>query len=228
MRVAIIDYGAGNLRSVQKALACAGLEADIVERPESLSKAAAIVLPGVGAFGPAMARLRERGFDVTILEMVTSGVPLLGLCLGMQLLFEESLENGLHRGLGLLPGRVERLPAGLKVPHMGWNQLNIQQPAPFLEGLPNGSYVYFVHSYYAVPREKSIVSATTTYGVEIPAVVGRGVIWGCQFHPEKSSVTGLKILSNFRRWLHKYSGAGDWQRSLSICPGVRDVDHPSH
>lgn len=203
MRVAIIDYGAGNLRSVQKALACVGLDAEIVDRPSPLAGVDAVILPGVGAFGPAVAKLRNRGFDGVIRDVVSRGAPLLGLCLGMQLLFEESTEDGFHRGLGLLPGRVERLPGGLKIPHMGWNQLDIRRPAPLLENLPNGSYVYFVHSYYAVPGEEGIVSATTTYGVEIPAVVGRGVIWGCQFHPEKSSKVGLQILSNFRRWLER-------------------------
>jgi glutamine amidotransferase len=201
--IAIVDYGVGNLRSVQKALEQVGVDATVTSRPADLGAAQGIVLPGVGAFGDGMASLRARGLAEPVLDQVAGGKPLLGICLGMQMLFEESDEMGQHAGLGLLPGRVVRFtdPA-LKVPHVGWNRLHVRQdvrPHPLLAGIAPGSYAYFVHSYYVVPAEKGDVLASTEYGVEFASVVGRGQVWGAQFHPEKSQEVGLGILANFAR-----------------------------
>lgn len=197
--IAIVDYGVGNLRSVQKALERVGAEALVTGDPGALHAAQGVVLPGVGAFGDGMARLRARGFFEPVLRQVEAKKPLLGICLGMQLLFEESEEMGRHRGLGLLPGKVLRFPGGdLKVPHVGWNQLQVSQD-PLLVGIADGSYAYFVHSYYVATAEAGDVLATTGYGVRFAAVVGRGYVWGAQFHPEKSQEVGLRLLQNFAR-----------------------------
>ena len=199
--IAIVDYGIGNLRSVEKALLRVGAEARVTADPAMLDAARGIVLPGVGAFGDGMARLRARQLVDPVLHQVEKGKPLLGICLGMQLLFKESDEMGLHRGLGLLPGRVVRFPEGeLKVPHIGWNQLWQGSPCPemaLLEGIPRGAHAYFVHSYYAAPGESGDVLAKTDYGFEFASVVGRGRIFGAQFHPEKSQDVGLRLLGNF-------------------------------
>ena len=199
--IAIVDYGIGNLRSVEKALQRVGAEAGVTADPGVLDAAHGIVLPGVGAFGDGMAHLRARRLVDPVLRQVERGKPLLGICLGMQLLFEESDEMGLHRGLGLLPGRVVRFPEGeLKVPHIGWNQLWRAKPGPemaLLEDIPHGAHAYFVHSYYAAPEEPGDVLARTDYGIEFAAVVGRGRIFGAQFHPEKSQDVGLRLLKNF-------------------------------
>jgi glutamine amidotransferase len=195
--IAIADYGVGNLRSVQKALERVGATAVVTGDPAVLDVARGVVLPGVGAFGDAMANLRARRLLAPVLRQVDREKPLLGICLGMQLLFEESEEMGRHRGLGLLPGRVVRFPEGdLKVPHIGWNQLQMVGGA-VLEGTADGAYAYFVHSYYVAAEEPGDVLATTEYGVEFAAVVGRGKIWGAQFHPEKSQEVGLRLLKNF-------------------------------
>ncbi len=199
--IAIVDYGAGNLHSIRQALARLALDARIVEAPAALRDAAALVVPGDGAFGPAAARLRALGWDERIREHVRAGRPFLGICLGMQLLFDESEEDGRHAGLGIVPGRVVRLPDTVKVPHIGWNRLRVVRPSPLLAGVATGAYVYFVHSYYAVPADPAVVAATAPYGVEVPAVVGRGNLWTTQFHPEKSGAVGVRMLQNIARWM---------------------------
>ncbi len=195
--IAIIDYGMGNLHSVEKALQKVGAQTAIVAEPEGIKEAEALILPGVGAFGKGMENLHQRGFPQVVREWVAAGKPLLGICLGLQLLFEESEEMGIHEGLGLLPGRVMRFQGPLKVPHIGWNQIHPVQPSPILEGITDGSYAYFVHSYYAQPADPTVVLATTDYGVEFASVVGKGNVFGLQFHPEKSQAVGLRILRNF-------------------------------
>jgi glutamine amidotransferase len=207
--IAIVDYGAGNLHSIQRALERQGLGVRITDAPSSLENTQAVVVPGDGAFGPAMARLRALGFDDPLRAYVRSGRPFLGVCLGMQVLFEYSEEDGVHKGLGLFPGGVVRLPPEVKVPHMGWNQLRLLRPSPLLEGLRSGAEVYFVHSFYAVPEDASLVAAITEYGVDIAAVVGRENIWATQFHPEKSGSIGIRMLENFARWA---VGAGTSRR----------------
>jgi glutamine amidotransferase len=207
--IAVVDYGAGNLRSIQKALERQGLQVRLIDAPDGLEEADALVVPGDGAFGPAMARFRSQGFADRIRAFVDSGRPFLGVCLGMQLLFEESEEDGLHRGLGLLPGRVVRLSGGVKIPHMGWNALRLLRPSPLLDGCATGEYVYFIHSYHAVPADPDLIAATADYGGQVAAVVGRGNIWATQFHPEKSGGVGIRMLANFARWA---AGAGAARR----------------
>ena len=197
--IAIVDYGMGNLRSVQKALELLGAEAVVTDDPALLDAAQGVILPGVGAFGDAEKNLKTRQLAAPVLRQVEKQKPLLGICLGMQLLFDESEEMGHHQGLGLLPGRVVRFPEGeLKVPHIGWNQLHGARGAP-LEGIAPEAYAYFVHSYYVAAEEPSDVLATTEYGVDFASVVARGLIWGAQFHPEKSQEVGLRLLENFSR-----------------------------
>ncbi|MBI5033649.1 MAG: imidazole glycerol phosphate synthase subunit HisH [Chloroflexi bacterium] len=195
--IAIIDYGMGNLRSVQKAFEKIGVTARIVPFPRDIEKASGIVLPGVGAFGQAMENLRAIGWDVALRDAVKRGVPFIGICLGMQLLFESSEEMGQHEGLGILRGEVKRFDGSLKVPQMGWNQMHIRQSSPLLRDVAEGSYAFFVHSYYCAPRDPSIVLATTDYGIDFASVVGSGNVFGAQFHPEKSQAVGLKMLENF-------------------------------
>lgn len=188
----------GNLRSVQKAFEQVGFPAEIVRRPEALATAPAVVLPGVGAFGDAMANLQEMGMVGAIRQAVQQGKPFLGICLGQQLLFESSEEFGHTAGLGLLPGQVRKFPAGeLKVPHMGWNQIAIQKDCPLLRDVPDKSYFYFVHSYYVDPTESALTAALTEYGLPFASIVSRDQVFGIQFHPEKSSTMGLRILENF-------------------------------
>ncbi len=199
--LAVIDYGAGNLRSVIHALDYLGVESMRVARsPHELKSASKIILPGVGAFGAGMQKLREGGMIQPIRDAVHAGVPYLGICLGMQFLFDYSDEMGIHEGLGLLPGHVTRFPEtmGLKVPHMGWNQLQVRRPDSVLAGqiLPN-SYAYFVHSYYCVPNDPTDTVLIVNYGIDFTAAVQRENILGVQFHPEKSQRTGLQILTNF-------------------------------
>ena len=195
--IGIIDYGVGNLFSLRSSFAALGAEAFVSGDPAELRKADRLILPGVGAFGDAAQKLRDSGLDVFVREQAASGKPLMGICLGMQLLFEKSYEYGEHEGLGLLKGQVVgmsgRLPADLKIPHMGWNALELTKPAKLLE---NGSYVYFVHSFYAENCADSI-AAITDYGVPITAAVEKDNIFGCQFHPEKSGNVGLAILKKF-------------------------------
>lgn len=195
--IAIVDYGIGNLRSVEKALQHVGACVQVTADPAALEAAQGVVLPGVGAFGDGTAQLRARGFVGPLEAVAAAGKPLLGICLGMQLLFGESEEMGRFAGLGLLPGRVRRFSAGLKVPHIGWNQVHIVRPSPLLEGVAQDSYAYFVHSYYADPAEESTVLATTDYGGAYASIVGRGRLFGLQFHPEKSQEVGLQMLRNF-------------------------------
>ncbi len=203
--IVIVDYGVGNLRSVQKGLERVGAEAVVSDHAAVLDAAQGVILPGVGAFGDGMDNLVARRLVEPVLRQVEAGKPLLGICLGMQLLFDESEEMGQHQGLGLLPGRVVRFPEGdLKVPHIGWNQL-VGIRGPVLEGIRDESYAYFVHSYYALPQEPADVLATTEYGFDFASVVGRGKVWGVQFHPEKSQEVGLRLLENFA-WL---VGKGD-------------------
>ena len=195
-RVAIVDYGLGNLRSVQKALEKVGAEASITSSPADLDHVDGIVLPGVGAFRDAIRNIRS--FESPLKENVEAGIPLLGICLGLQLLFTESTEGGAFSGLDIFHGRVVRLPTTVKIPHMGWNRLQIVDRDTFLtEDVPNGVYVYFVHSYYANVEAEGLIKAYTEYGVSIPAIVAEGNVVATQFHPEKSGATGLKLLSNF-------------------------------
>lgn len=196
--IAIIDYGAGNLRSVRNTLTYLGADVRTVRTPDELDGAAKIVLPGVGAFGRGMAALDAAGFIAPLKEAAAQGVPLIGICLGMQFLFEESDELGRTAGLGLLPGRVTRFPAtGPKVPHIGWNQLHHRRDDPLLAGVADGAYAYFVHSYYADAGDPADVLATTDYGIDFASVVRRGNICGIQPHPEKSQAVGRQILRNF-------------------------------
>lgn len=196
---AIIDYDAGNLRSVEKALLALGEEALVSRDPDVILGAERVILPGVGAFGDAMEKLRQYGLIEVIRRAAESGKPFLGICLGLQLMFESSEESPGVEGLGLLAGRILRLPGGegLKIPHMGWNSLEIAEGSRLFSGVPQGSYVYFVHSYYLRAEDPSDVAASTEYGVRIHAAVERGNVCACQFHPEKSGEVGLKILRNF-------------------------------
>ncbi len=197
--VAIIDYDAGNIKSVQKALAKLGQEAEITSEAEKILAADRIILPGVGAFGDAMQNLRARGLDGVIHRAVDAGIPFLGICLGQQLLFERSDEAPGVEGLGILEGEILRIPAakGLKIPHMGWNSLHLSHGGRLFRGVEEQSYVYFVHSYYLKARDGDIIKASTEYGVEIHASVEKDNVFACQFHPEKSGGAGLRILGNF-------------------------------
>ncbi|HEX8474735.1 MAG TPA: imidazole glycerol phosphate synthase subunit HisH [Pyrinomonadaceae bacterium] len=198
-RVAIIDYGVGNLRSVEKAFAAAGCEAVVSADERVLRAAERLVLPGVGAFRACMRALGERGFDDLVRERVAQGTPLLGVCVGMQMLFEESEEFGLTRGFGFLRGRVRRFEESLgRVPHVGWNQVRIRGGGhPLVEGLEDEAFFYFVHSYYCEARDETVVVGATDYGVTYASVVAHGAICGVQFHPEKSQSGGLRLLRNF-------------------------------
>ncbi len=195
--IAIVDYGMGNLRSVQKGFGRVGYEASITSSPRQVSSADGIVLPGVGAFGDAMDNLREAGLIDPIVKAVSDGVPFLGICLGLQLLFSGSEELGAHRGLGLLPGRVRRFPDGQRVPQIGWNQIQIQRETALLSGVPDGAFFYFVHSYYVEPSRAEDTVATTEYGIDYVSIAGNERVFGVQFHPEKSQDAGLKLLQNF-------------------------------
>jgi len=201
--IAIVDYGMGNLRSVEKAIARAGVATLVTSDPAKILAARGVVLPGVGAFGACMENLESRGLAATMREAVASGRPFLGICLGLQLLFEESEEFGPIRGLGVLPGRVVRFAGpsfdGLKIPQMGWNQLRIRRAVAELEGIGDEPYVYFVHSYYVVPSNADLTVASTDYGLEFAAAIAWKNVFACQFHPEKSQAIGLRILENFVR-----------------------------
>ena len=194
--IAVIDYGAGNLKSVTKALDHLGYANTIVSRPEELELADGMILPGVGAFPMCMAALRKSGMDQAILQQAGKK-PLLGICLGMQMLLDSSTEMGGDQGLGLIPGTVEKIETNLKLPHIGWNSLNIVNPNPLTAGLSDGDYVYFVHSFCAKVKNSEDLALTTDYGTTVTAMIARGNVFGCQFHPEKSGPVGMTILRNF-------------------------------
>lgn len=198
--IAIVDYGAGNLRNVKHALDLLEIDSNITDNPDDLAEAKGIILPGVGAFGHAMTQLREKGFDRKIKEEVGSGKPLLGICLGMQLLFDRSYEHGEHAGLGFIPGEIVEFKPDLKVPHMGWNELEITnhyREHPMTNSIQDGDYVYFVHSYFAKPKEEKDILFSTHYGDTFTSAVMKNHIVGMQFHPEKSSSVGIQLLKNF-------------------------------
>ncbi|MCF2970651.1 imidazole glycerol phosphate synthase subunit HisH [Synechococcus sp. Nb3U1] len=200
VRLAVIDYDAGNLHSACKGLEHAGAEVHLIESPAGLEKFDGVVLPGDGAFDPAMQQLQERGFSEPIREAVQRGQPFLGICIGLQVLFEGS-EEGVEPGLRIVPGRVRRFRSemGLRIPHMGWNQLQFTQAnSPLWSGIPDGAWAYFVHSYHGVPSDPSWVAATVQHGTQtVVAAIARGTLWATQFHPEKSGPHGLKMLQNF-------------------------------
>lgn len=197
--IAIIDYDAGNIKSVEKAMQFLGQEVKITDRPDEILAADKVILPGVGAFGDAMRNLKERGLDTVIHQVIEKRTPFLGICLGLQLLFERSEESPGVEGLGILPGEILRIPAaeGLKIPHIGWNSLHLEHQGRLFEGIEEQAYVYFVHSYYLKAKEESYVKASTEYGTHIHASVEKENVFACQFHPEKSGEVGLKILNNF-------------------------------
>lgn len=196
--ILVVDYGMGNLRSVSKALEKVGAKVRISSAPEDILRADKLIVPGVGAFKDAMAELKSRRLISPIKKFVETGKPFLGLCLGLQLIFSKSEEGGLIKGLDLIKGKVVRFRSKkLKIPHMGWNQIELRAKCPLLTGVPEGAYVYFVHSYYAVPEDKKYVAAWTDYGIKFPSVIWSDNIYATQFHPEKSQGLGLKILRNF-------------------------------
>jgi glutamine amidotransferase len=197
--IAIIDYQMGNLRSVQKGFEKVGHEATITSDPDVLTRAQKIVLPGVGAFRDAIAEIKRRALVEPIRTAIDAGKPFLGICLGLQLLFDVGYEDGVHEGLGILRGEVVRfqVPHDYKVPHMGWNQLAFRRPAPLLAGLPDGTYCYFVHSYYVVPRDAGVVATETDYPTPFCSMIWRDNLFATQFHPEKSQRQGLAMLKNF-------------------------------
>lgn len=199
--ISIIDYGMANLRSVQKGFESVGASAEIISKPEQIRSASRIVLPGVGAFADAVRTLREHDLVPAILEHIKSGKPFLGICLGLQMLFDVGYEDGTHEGLGVFKGKCVRFDVdtalGLKVPHMGWNQLDAKNPSPLMKDLPQRSNVYFVHSYHVVPDDASIIATTTDYGRPFVSSIRRDNVVATQFHPEKSQKVGLKILENF-------------------------------
>ena len=200
--IAIVDYGRGNLRSVEKGLTHVGADVRVVSDANSLDDASGIVLPGVGAFRDCMDNLQETGLVQSIKANIAKGKPFLGICLGLQLLFTESEEFGHSEGLGVLKGRVPRFPSSeLKVPHMGWNSLNIKNRPPILEGVEEGSYFYFVHSYYVAPEDESIIATTTDYGIEFTSMIWKDNVFATQFHPEKSQAAGLKVMEGFNKFV---------------------------
>ena len=198
-RIAIIDYGMGNLRSVQKGLERVGFPAEVTRDAGRIEASDGVVLPGVGAFGACMDNLRTYGLVDAVRRVINRGTPFLGICLGMQLLFEESEEFGPVPGLGIFPGRVVRFRdlSGLQVPHMGWNQITKRKNPPHLDGIDSGAFVYFVHSYYVVPADPDLTATTTDYGIEFTSAIARDNVFATQYHPEKSQAVGLKILENF-------------------------------
>lgn len=195
--ITIVDYGMGNLRSVQKAFEKIGYAAQITDNPQTVNQAKALVLPGVGAFGDCMSALQKHHLIDPLLEVIASGRPFLGICLGLQLLFDESYEFGKHKGLGIIRGIVERFPQGMKVPHMGWNSLNIKKTTALLPDNSAQPYFYFVHSYYVVPEDRQVIAATTNYGQEFVSMICKDNIYAVQFHPEKSQSLGLNLLKKF-------------------------------
>ena len=195
--IAVLDYGIGNLRSAEKALQHLGVDAALTTDPEVARQAAGVVLPGVGAFGRCMEQLRESGLEPVVHEAVEAGKPFLGICIGMQMLFDASEEAPGVKGLGIFAGEVRRVRTTQRLPHMGWNTLTIRHGSILFDGLDNGSWLYFVHSYAPVPDDESVVAATTDYDGPVVAAVERGPLWATQFHPEKSGAVGLALLGNF-------------------------------
>lgn len=197
MSIVIVDYGMGNLRSVEKAFARLGYTVQITSDPDVISRGEKIIVPGVGAFGDAMRELSKRSLVDPILDAIRDQRPFLGICLGLQVLFDESEEAPNVPGLGVIPGRVKRFQTGLKVPHIGWNTLHVVRRPPILNGISEGAYVYFVHSYYVEPRDDSVAATTTDYGISFASMIWRGNLFATQFHPEKSQAIGLQILKKF-------------------------------
>jgi glutamine amidotransferase len=204
--ITIVDYGMGNLRSVHKAVERVGYDAQVTTDPQEVLNASKIILPGVGAFRDCMRNLEEFSLLGPVVKSIESGKPFLGICLGLQLLFEESNEFGLHKGMGILPGRVTRFPEDIQdpetnqpnpIPHMGWNTIEIKKETPLFAGIENNSFFYFVHSYYALPKDLKDIAATTPYGIEFACAVQHDNIFAVQFHPEKSQAVGLQMLRNF-------------------------------
>jgi len=195
--IAIIDYGMGNLRSVQKGFEKVGCDARIVQNAGEVLAAGGVVLPGVGAFANAMQNLREADLIETVLRVIGEGRPFLGICLGLQLLFEASEEFGLTPGLGVFPGVIKKLPGEMKIPHMGWNEVYFTKKCPLAKDIAQGSHFYFVHSYYVNTADKEIIAGKTDYGIDFTSMVAQNNVFGIQFHPEKSSTLGLRILKNF-------------------------------
>jgi glutamine amidotransferase len=200
--IAIIDYGMGNLRSVSKAFEAVGYQAIVTRNASSIQNASHVVLPGVGAFGDCMAHLDQYGLIEPIKAAIQSGKPFLGICLGFQLLFTESEEFGRHEGLNIFPGKVRAFSKDrtLKVPHMGWNQVNVQRPCPLFEEIADGADWYFVHSFFVDPQDRQITATTTTYGMRFTSSIWKDNIVACQFHPEKSQAVGLQLMKNFGAW----------------------------
>ena len=197
--ITVVDYKLNNLRSIENTLRRLGHDVQVTSDPEVVQKAEKLILPGVGAFRDAMENLRTCKLVEPFVNRVRAGVPTLGICLGMHLIFSESEEFGLHRGLGIIPGRVRRIPEGVIVPHMGWNSLRIKKQDPLLSGIDAGSFVYFVHSYYADPAADDVTLATTDHGIDFAAIVHKDNVWATQFHPEKSQKVGERLLDNFGR-----------------------------
>jgi glutamine amidotransferase len=197
--ITVVDYKLNNLRSIENTLRRLGHDVEVTSDPQVVRKATKLILPGVGAFRDAMANLKNLGLIEPFISRVRAGVPTLGICLGMHLVFSESEEFGLHKGLDLIPGRVRRIPDNVIVPHMGWNQLRMHMPDPFVAGVEPGSFVYFVHSYYVDPALPGITLASTDHGIDFPAIVHHGNVWATQFHPEKSQKVGERLLDNFAR-----------------------------
>ncbi|MEW6088881.1 MAG: imidazole glycerol phosphate synthase subunit HisH [bacterium] len=197
--IAIIDYGMGNLRSIQKALEFLGYRAEVTDKKNKIRNASSVILPGVGAFPKAMEELEKRGLVETVKNGVKSGKPFLGICLGMQILFEESDEFGLSKGLGIVRGKVQRFSGKLKIPHMGWNEIELSKRPDFLKDFPKKAFVYFVHSYYCEPEDKKVILSRTFYGKSFVSGIYRENLIACQFHPEKSQKIGLEFLNKFSR-----------------------------
>jgi glutamine amidotransferase len=202
VKVVIVDYGAGNLRSVERAVAHAGFEALVSSRPEDVAAAGVLIVPGVGAAADTMRNLRERGMVEAVKRHIAAGRPFLGVCMGLQALLTVSEEGGEHECLGVIPGRVRRLPQGLKVPHMGWNRVRQRRPHLVFDGIPDGAYFYFVHSYYPDPEDGAVVVGETDYGVTFASVVAADSLVATQFHPEKSGEAGLHFYENFLNRFH--------------------------
>ena len=202
--IAVIDYGLGNLRSVSKALESIGAEVEVTNDSEKIARAKAIVLPGVGAFQRGMENIKRLDILPSILQSIKDGKPFLGICLGLQLLFSESQEHGLHKGMDIIKGRVKRFEPGIKIPHMGWNQIKItnsKSQTKVFKGILDRSYFYFVHTYYVEPKDKETIVAITEYGNDFASIINKDNVWGVQFHPEKSAEIGLKFLENFCHYI---------------------------